>query len=273
VALFKKFVPGENGKREGGAAALAASAANDGKRCADNGLGCSEPSQSAAAFLLHSAANAEAPVECSKCSKVQQSGNGIVASQKRFKNSALVRNAANAASAAGGQAEFVKFAPPSPAPKPAPDADDLEERAAIIAEGCGVSQEEATQLAARELAAMATPAEITQPTACGLEAERIESWLRALDRLPKACTEQGRQLERVTNQFWLGPWAHVALVAGWTDGELFSLASGLVPAMARQRLHIVRIDSQGATLLTGKVFPRRRTSDPPWWLDERVIGE
>jgi hypothetical protein len=152
-------------------------------------------------------------------------------------------------------------------------ATDLEERAAILEYDGVLPRAEAEQLAARELASMAPPAEIAQPSACELEALRIESWLHALDLLPKACSDQGRQLERLTEHFWRGPWAHAALVAGWTDGELFNLDSGLVPAMARQRLHIVGIDEHGATLLTGQVFRRRRTSDPPWWLDERAIGE
>jgi hypothetical protein len=139
---------------------------------------------------------------------------------------------------------------------------ELEERAAIIAEGCGISQGEATRLARREAEGGATHA----------VAERIELWLGALDRL-SALGDCDAALCAASIDFALSPWAYPAVIFGWSDADLFGLPAGLIPQRKRRTLHLLAMDAHGVTLMTGRgivaTFERGRfrcSDQRPWWL-------
>ena len=142
----------------------------------------------------------------------------------------------------------------------APIDDEFEERAAIIAEGCGVSQEEATKLARNG----------NTPPPNQITGERAELWLRTFDCFAgsSACDQK---LLDASMRFVLSPWAYPAIASGWSDGELFSVPAGLIPQMAVQTLHLMAIAENGATLMNGRgivaTIDRHRfqSSDPPWW--------
>jgi hypothetical protein len=130
------------------------------------------------------------------------------------------------------------------------------------------------RLSQTEISDSAGVAGASAESACEIEVRRIEAWLRALDRLPEARTDLGWKLEQLTEEFWLGPWAHAALAAGWSDAELFALDGGLIPEMTRRTLHILQIDGGSAKLMTGRgvieIWPRHALSSAsPWWADDR----
>jgi hypothetical protein len=140
---------------------------------------------------------------------------------------------------------------------------DFDERAAIIAEGCDISQEEAIERAKRE---------IESPSRLDIIANRIEVWLDALDNLPTPAGADERKLLSASKTFALSVWAHPALAAGWADAELFARPAGLVPQMALRNLHLMNIDETGATLMTGRgiveTFERSRFRsgrNKSWW--------
>jgi hypothetical protein len=140
---------------------------------------------------------------------------------------------------------------------------DFDERAAIIAEGCDISQEEAIERAKRE---------IESPSRLDIIANRIGVWLDALDNLPTPAGADERKLLSTSKTFALSVWAHPALAAGWTNAELFARPGGLVPQMALRNLHLMNIDETGATLMSGKGivenYERSRFQggdERPWW--------
>jgi hypothetical protein len=140
---------------------------------------------------------------------------------------------------------------------------DLEERAANLADGSGVSQEEAIARARGD---------IESPSRLDIIANRIEVWLDALDNLPTPADADERKLLSASKKFGLSVWAHPALAGGWTDAELFARPGGLVPQMALHNLHLMNIDETGATLMTGRgiveTFERSRFRsgrNKLWW--------
>ena len=105
-------------------------------------------------------------------------------------------------------------------------------------------------------------------------AERIGAWLEVTDNPPCPCSKAWRDLADATADFALGVWAYPALIAGWGDGALLAVDEGLVSEKLRRGFHLMNIDSNAATLMTGKGelehFRRPRTAAPPWWRDPRV---
>jgi hypothetical protein len=107
-------------------------------------------------------------------------------------------------------------------------------------------------------------------------AERIAAWLAALDRLPLTGGAERLQLEILTRDFALGPWAYACVQAEWADSQLFSLIGGLIPEMSRRTLHFLRIGADRLVLINGRgqleEWPRRETPDSePWWQDGRCV--
>lgn len=138
---------------------------------------------------------------------------------------------------------------------------DIEERAAIIAECCGVSQNEVARRVRRE------PEDATTHPA----AERIAHWLAVFDRI--SLLGECPTLCAASIDFALSPWACPAVITGWSDAELFGLPAGLVQQRTLRTLHILAIDRHGVTLMTGRgiaaTFERHhfRCSDSrPWWM-------
>jgi hypothetical protein len=108
-------------------------------------------------------------------------------------------------------------------------------------------------------------------------AGRIEAWLRAMDRLPRACGIESQRLKAITLDFAFGCWAYDAVRLGWTDGQLFALDGGLIPEMARRPLHFRSIGENTIHVINGRgayeEWPRRDMTDAAvWWLDDRVGG-
>jgi len=108
-------------------------------------------------------------------------------------------------------------------------------------------------------------------------AERIEAWLHAVDRLPKACGPDGQRLKALTTDFLLGCWACPAVQHGWSDADLFALDGGLIPEMARRALHFRAIGEDAISLINGRgqyeEWERRDMADAvPWWGDDRCVA-
>ncbi len=140
---------------------------------------------------------------------------------------------------------------------------DAEERAAFLSGACGVSQDEATE---RAKGGMEPPGRLDATV------NRIELWLNALDDLPEPVDADEKKLLPASKKFALSVWAHPALAAGWSDGELFGRPTGLVPQMALRNLHLMNIDESGATLMSGRgaveTYERARfrsDDNHPWW--------
>lgn len=91
---------------------------------------------------------------------------------------------------------------------------------------------------------------------------RIHSWLQAAEAHTHSASYAATQLAIATQHFALSVWVHPALAAGWSDGELFAAKGGLIPDIARDRLHILALDGGTATVMTGRgrieVKPRPR---------------
>jgi hypothetical protein len=106
------------------------------------------------------------------------------------------------------------------------------------------------------------------------DAARIHSWLQAADAHTHSASHAAIQLATATQRFALSVWAHPALAAGWSDGELFAASGGLIPDVARDRLHILALDEATAIVMTGRgkieVRPRPRpcVQTSPWWLSQ-----
>ncbi len=108
-------------------------------------------------------------------------------------------------------------------------------------------------------------------------ASRIKSWLRAMDRLPKACGIDAQTLKAITMDFALGCWAYEALRLGWSDADLFAIDGGLIPEMSRRALHFRSIGEDAIHLINGRgvyeEWPRRDMTDAVlWWRDDRCVG-
>jgi hypothetical protein len=108
-------------------------------------------------------------------------------------------------------------------------------------------------------------------------AGRIEDWLRAVDRLPKACGAQGRRLKALTEDFALGPWSYPAVLNGWDDAQLFALDGGIIPEMSRRALHFRSIECELIVFINGRGefeewHPKEMTDALPWWQDDRCVG-
>ena len=107
-------------------------------------------------------------------------------------------------------------------------------------------------------------------------AERIGAWLKVADNPPRSCSHVWRDLADKTSDFALGVWAYPAVIAGWGDGALFAIDEGLIPEKLGRGLHLMKIDADAATVMTGKGelehFRRPRTTQPPWWQDPRVAA-
>jgi TubC N-terminal docking domain len=108
-------------------------------------------------------------------------------------------------------------------------------------------------------------------------AVRIEAWLHAMDRLPKASGAEGLRLQAVTKDFARGPWSYPAIRCAWSDAQLFGLDGGLVPEMSRRALHFRSIAEQVIVLINGRgqleEWPRLDMPGAlPWWEDERCIA-
>jgi len=108
-------------------------------------------------------------------------------------------------------------------------------------------------------------------------AERISSWLRAMDRLPKACGIEAHTLKTITSDFALGPWAYEAVRLGWSDADLFTLDGGLIAEMARRALHFRSVGEDTIALINGRgayeEWGRRDTAGAvPWWEDARCVA-
>ena len=103
---------------------------------------------------------------------------------------------------------------------------------------------------------------------------RIHSWLQAAEAYTHSASYAATQLAIATQHFALSVWAHPALAAGWSDGELFAASGGLIPDVARDRLLILALDEATATVMTGRgrieVRPRPRlcVQTSPWWLSQ-----
>ena len=155
-------------------------------------------------------------------------------------------------------------------PKSVLNDDVLSELRAIKAELITLlSQPEADATAVRK------PPSPPQPDADEV-AERITSWLEAMDRLPKACGPYGLRLKTITTDFALGCWAYPAVQHGWTDADLFALDGGLISEMSRRALHFRAINEDAISLINGRgafeEWPRRDMTDAvPWWEDERCV--
>jgi len=106
--------------------------------------------------------------------------------------------------------------------------------------------------------------------------ERIEHWLQITDNPPRSCSHVWSDLADKTSDFALGVWAYPAVIAGWGDSALFAIDEGLIPAKLRRGLHLMKIDADAATVMTGKGelqhFRWPRTTQPPWWQDPRVAA-
>ena len=118
----------------------------------------------------------------------------------------------------------------------------------------------------------ATPPKPAAPTIDDV-AERIGAWLKVDDNPPRPCSRVWRDLADKTSDFSLSVWAYPA---GWGDGALFAIDEGLIPEKLRRGLHLMKIDADAATVMTGKGelehFRRPRTTQPPWWQDPRVAA-
>jgi hypothetical protein len=106
---------------------------------------------------------------------------------------------------------------------------------------------------------------------------RIEGWLNAVDRVPKACGPQGQRLKALTTDFLLGCWAYEAVRLGWSDADLFAIDGGLISEMSRRPLHFRSIGEDAICLINGRgayeEWERRDMTDAvPWWRDDRCIG-
>ena len=126
------------------------------------------------------------------------------------------------------------------------------ERAAILAEGAGLSQDDATEAAAREL---------TGGTQAAFVAATVARWRTEIERLPPAITADGEKLLTAARAFLASPWAAQAVAAGWGELELFGVhvrnarrldAMGLVPFLAwsTHRCEVGAFGASGATLRT-----------------------
>jgi len=119
----------------------------------------------------------------------------------------------------------------------------------------------------------ATPPKPAAPTIDEV-AERIGAWLKVADNPPRPCSRAWRDLADKTSDFSLSVWAYPAVMAGWSDSALFGVDEGLILEKLRRGLHLMKIDPDAATLMTGKAdlenFRRPRTAAPPWWRDPRV---
>ena len=106
--------------------------------------------------------------------------------------------------------------------------------------------------------------------------ERIEQWLQITDNPPRSCSHGWRDLADETSEFAFGVWAYPAVIAGWSDAALFAIDEGLIPEKLHRGFHLMNIDGNTATLMTGKGelehFRRPRTTQPPWWQDPRVAA-
>ena len=111
---------------------------------------------------------------------------------------------------------------------------------------------------------------------CEQAVERIEVWLRIVDNPPRNASKLWKDVADATEVFGLGCWAYAAVMAGWSDSALFALDEGLIPEKLRRGLHLMKLDANAATLMTGKgeleYFRRPRTMQPPWWQDPRVAA-
>jgi hypothetical protein len=103
---------------------------------------------------------------------------------------------------------------------------------------------------------------------------RIHSWLQAAQPYTHSASHAATLLATATQHFALSVWAHPALAAGWSDGELFAAKGGLIPNIARDRLHILALDGVTTTVMTGRGSievrprPKRCAQTPPWWLSQ-----
>lgn len=138
---------------------------------------------------------------------------------------------------------------------------EYEKRTATISEVSGIEQH-----------GVARSEQISARSRLEIIADRIATWLRALDNLPDPTEVDEQKLLPASKKFALSVWAHPALAAGWTDAELFALPVGLIPQMALRNLHLLDIDESGATLMTGRGLvetyePSRFRSGRyrPWW--------
>lgn len=107
-------------------------------------------------------------------------------------------------------------------------------------------------------------------------AARIESWLAAMDRLPKACGSQAAKLKVITQDFALGPWAAEFVRLGWSDGDLFALDGGLIPETSRRALYFRKVGADAVSLINERAafedWPRPDAGDAlPWWEDRRCV--
>jgi TubC N-terminal docking domain len=131
-----------------------------------------------------------------------------------------------------------------------------------------------------EIIQVLTCARATSPKPPAITADevvaRIETWCRVCDNPPAGASEMWKNLADATLDFALGCWAYVAGMTGWSDGALYALDEGLIPEKLHRKLHIMKIETDAATVMNGKGdvehFRRPRTLAPPWWQDPRVAA-
>jgi hypothetical protein len=155
---------------------------------------------------------------------------------------------------------------------------ELDERAAIIAEGCGIGQEDAAAQALAEFGFVSLD-------------ELLGSWLAAwsteIRRLSDPVDRHWAALRTASLMFLTTPHARAALQAGWSEIELWGVppgddarwcfgSKGLLPAVVWAPwpgTRLSAIDADGAGIVTGsgaRLRHRRTCQDVsgavPWWL-------
>jgi hypothetical protein len=107
-------------------------------------------------------------------------------------------------------------------------------------------------------------------------AERIGFWLKVTDNPPRNASKIWKDLADATEAFALGCWAYAAVMAGWSDGGLYALDEGLIPQQLHRGLHLIKIESDAASVMNGKgnieYLRRPRTTSPPWWNNQRTAA-
>jgi hypothetical protein len=158
-----------------------------------------------------------------------------------------------------------------------PDLTELDERAAIIAEGCGIGHDDAAAQALAEFGFVSLDE---------LAASWFAGWSREIRRLSDPADRHWATLKTASLMFLTTPHARAALQTGWSEIELWGVppmddarwcfgSKGLLPAVAWApwpRTRLSAVDADGADIVTGsggRLRHRRTCQDVtgamPWW--------
>ncbi len=164
-----------------------------------------------------------------------------------------------------------------------PSVDEFEERAAIIAEGCGIAQSAATEAAAYEFGFVGADQYCSAT---------VSAWQSAIARLPTPLSTDGQKLLDTARWFLGSPFCEEAIRCGWSELELFGCherkplarldAMGLIPTLAWSKLDakLRAIDHEAAVLetrsgsqLTHWRFRTENSEAVRFWDHHLLVGE